>query len=139
MNKYLKVPAKKEELERVQAFVDEILEENRFPMQTILQVDIALEELFVNIVYYAYEENTPSEEAVVEIMCNMTDDESVEIILKDNGKEFNPLAKKDPDITASAEEREIGGLGIFMVKKSMDQVEYERKDQQNILRIYKKQ
>ena len=63
---------------------------------------------------------------------------SVTIEFRDNGIPFDPLAKADPDVTLSAEERNIGGLGIYMVKKSMDAMEYSRKDGQNILTITKK-
>lgn len=138
MEKYLKVSAKKEELERVQSFIDTILEEQQFPMQAILQVDIAIEELFVNIVYYAYDNVVEETDKVVEVVCKISDKNVVEIELKDCGKEFNPLERKEPDITLPEEEREIGGLGIYMVKKIMDGVEYERKNLQNIIRIYKK-
>lgn len=138
MEKYLKVFAKKEELEKVQTFIDTILEEQQFSMQAILQVDIAIEELFVNIVYYAYSDDVEEADRIVEVVCKISGEDTIEIELKDGGKEFNPLEKKDPDITASLEEREIGGLGIYMVKKSMDGVEYERKNLQNIIRIYKK-
>ena len=138
MEKYLKVFAKKEELEKVQTFIDTILEEQQFSMQAILQVDIAIEELFVNIVYYAYSDDVEEADRIVEVVCKISSEDTIEIELKDGGKEFNPLEKKDPDITASLEEREIGGLGIYMVKKSMDGVEYERKNLQNIIRIYKK-
>ena len=138
MEKYLKVFAKKEELEKVQTFIDTILEEQQFPMQAILQVDIAIEELFVNIVYYAYSDDVEEADRIVEVVCKISGEDTIEIELKDGGKEFNPLERKDPDIMASLEEREIGGLGIYMVKKSMDGVEYERKNLQNIIRIYKK-
>ena len=68
----------------------------------------------------------------------LTEDPRVIITFIDNGKPFDPLAKEDPDITKSAEDRKVGGLGIFMVKKSMDDVFYEYKDGQNILRIEKR-
>ena len=99
-----------------------------------MQVNVAIDELFSNIAYYAYEAEGDAT-VRVEII-----EESMEIVLTflDNGIPYNPLEKEDPDTTLSAEEREIGGLGIFMVKKTMDDVKYEYKDGQNILKIVKK-
>lgn len=126
------VPAKDEALNEVLAFVDEILEANDCSMKAQMQIDIAVEELFVNIAHYAYgDENGEAEieASVADGLCTIS--------FKDKGVEFDPLKKPDPDITLSAEERQIGGLGIFMVKKSMNSVAYERKDGTNILTITK--
>lgn len=126
------VPAKDEALNEVLAFVDEILEANDCSMKAQMQIDIAVEELFVNIAHYAYgDENGEAEieASVADGLCTIS--------FKDKGVEFDPLKKPDPDITLSAEERQIGGLGIFMVKKSMNSVAYERKDSTNILTITK--
>lgn len=99
-----------------------------------MQIDVAVEELFVNIAQYAYAPGI----GVATIRLEIQEDPFVVVItFIDNGIPYNPLAKEDPDITLSAEERPIGGLGIYMVKKSMDEVSYEYKDGQNILRIKK--
>ena len=90
--------------------------------------------LFVNIANYAY--NPEIGTAVVQVTVNK-EPLSVEITFIDNGKQYDPLAKPDPDTTLSAKQRKIGGLGIFMVKKSMDDVIYEYKDGRNILTIKK--
>ena len=103
-------------------------------LKTVKPEAVAVEELFVNIAHYAYSPGTGSATIGVEIL---KDPAAIAITFTDRGKPFDPLAKEDPDITLSAEERQIGGLGIYMVKKSMDEVVYEYKDGQNILRIKK--
>ncbi len=130
--KRLEVPAEIERLEEVQAFADSFLEEMDCSMKIQMTLDIAIEELFVNIAHYAYPEGEGS--VVMEV-----DRDGSTFIMRfiDTGIPFDPLAKRDPDITLSAEEREIGGLGIFMVKKTMDKVEYEHVDDKNILTIRK--
>ena len=120
-------------LQTVLDFIDAILDENDCPMKTKLQIDIAVEEIFVNIANYAYASGTGKA-----TVCAAVEDREVTITLTDSGTHFNPLLKEDPDITISAEERDIGGLGILMTKKSMDSVSYEYKDQQNALTLKKK-
>lgn len=133
--KELTVDATIENVAAVTAFVDEQLEQLNCPMKTQMQVDIVIDELFGNIANYAYNPEIGAATVRVEV----TDDPlAVVITFIDNGVPYDPLAKADPDITLSAEEREIGGLGIYMVKKTMDDVSYEYKDGQNILRIKKK-
>ena len=121
-------------LPQVQAFIDEQLEEVGCPMPAQISIDIAVEELFVNIASYAY--GNGSGKAVVQVTVH-EDPLSVEITFIDNGAPYDPLAKADPDTTLSLKERKKGGLGIFMVKKSMDNVSYEYKDGNNILTIKK--
>lgn len=130
----LTVEAKTENLEEVLGFVDRHLEEKECSPKVNVQIDVAVEELFVNIAHYAYSPGTGSATIGVEMF---EDPAAIAITFTDQGKPFDPLAKEDPDITLSAEERQIGGLGIYMVKKSMDDVTYEYRDGQNILRIKK--
>lgn len=130
----LKLKAKKQELERVLAFIDEELESHNCSMKSQLQLDIAVEELFVNIASYAYGDEEGDATIRIEFFDETSD---VEITFIDSGTPYDPLAKDDPDITLSAEERQIGGLGIYMVKKSMDDMRYEYKDNQNIVVIRK--
>ena len=130
----LTVEAKTENLEEVLGFVDRHLEAMDCSPKVSVQIDVAVEELFVNIAHYAYSPGTGSATIGVEIL---KDPAAIAITFTDRGKPFDPLAKEDPDITLSAEERQIGGLGIYMVKKSMDEVVYEYRDGQNILRIKK--
>lgn len=132
--KEIVVEATIESIPKVTAFVDEELEQLKCPLKTQMQVDVAIDELFSNIAYYAYNPEIGSATVRVEV----TEDPLVVVItFIDNGVPYDPLAKADPDTTLSIEERDIGGLGIYMVKKTMDDVSYEYKDGQNILRIKK--
>ncbi len=132
--KELVVDATIESIPKVTAFVDEQLEQLECPMKTQMQVDVAIDELFSNIARYAYNPEIGSATVRVEVT---EDPIAVVITFIDNGVPYDPLAKADPDITLSAEERDIGGLGIYMVKQTMVDVYYEYKEGQNILR-YKK-
>ena len=132
--KELVVEADVNNLFEVQMFIDEQLEEAGCSMPAQIDIDVAVEELFVNIASYAYGEEIGV--AVVQVSVH-EDPLSVEITFMDNGEQYDPLAKPDPDTTLSAKERKKGGLGIFMVKKSMDNVSYEYKDGKNILTIKK--
>ena len=132
--KELVIEADRMKLLEVQSFIDEQLEEAGCPMLTQTAIDIAVEEVFVNIASYAYSQ----ESGTVAVQVTMHEDPlAVEITFIDSGKPYDPLAKEDPDTTLSLKERKQGGLGIFMVKKSMDNVRYEYKDGQNILTITK--
>ena len=125
--------AVRENLDQVLAFLDSQLESWDCPMRVQMQLDVAVEELFVNIASYAYGEKT----GAAEITMDLLPGQIVEITFRDSGIPYNPLEKPDPDITKPAEEREIGGLGIYIVKKSMDEVLYRHEDGQNILTIRK--
>ena len=129
----LKITAKPENIEQVMAFVDGELEARECPIKAQTQLDIAVDELFSNIAHYAYGEETG--DALIRMEFP---DGSVEITFLDRGIPYDPLARPDPDVTLSAEDRRIGGLGIYMVKKSMDCVSYRYEDGQNILTICKK-
>ena len=121
-------------IETVTDFVNEQLETLDCSMKVQMQVDIAIDELFSNIARYAYNPETGSATVQVEVTENPL---AVVITFIDHGKPYDPLAKEDPDTKLSAEERQIGGLGIYMVKKTMDDVSYEYKDGRNILKIKK--
>lgn len=127
-------PAELSELDKVLAFADGELEKAGCPMKMQTEIDVALEEIFVNIASYAY----PGEKGTAEIdVCADESERCITIRLSDSGLKFDPLAKPDPNTSLTANERSIGGLGIFMVKKMMDSVEYEYKDQMNILTLKK--
>lgn len=132
--KELIIDATIDNIRQVTDFVDKQLEALDCPMKAQMQIDIAIDELFSNIAFYAY--NPEVGPAIVRVEVQ-NDPLSVVITFIDNGIPYDPLSNADPDITLSAEEREIGGLGIYMVKKSMDHVSYEYKDGQNILTIKK--
>ena len=134
MMKEMTIDAAIENIPAVTAFVEEQLEQYNCPMKAQMQIDIAIDELFSNIAQYAYNPKTGKATVRVEVTENPM---AVIITFIDNGVPYNPLAKTDPDVTLSADKREIGGLGIFMVKKSMDDISYEYKDGQNILKIKK--
>ena len=121
-------------LSEVLGFIDNFLESVNCPPKAQMQIDTSVEEIFVNIAGYAYQDN----KGTADIEIYLTDNNTVCIELTDSGKPFNPLAKADPDTSLSASERKIGGLGIFMVKKMMDKVEYLRYDNCNKLYLYKK-
>lgn len=132
--KELTLPATIENIEKVTDFVNEQLEEIECPMKAQMQIDIAIDELFGNIAHYAYNPETGPATVRVEVTEEPI---SVVITFIDHGVPYDPLKKEDPDITLSAEERAIGGLGVFMVKKTMDEISYEYRDGKNILRIKK--
>jgi anti-sigma regulatory factor (Ser/Thr protein kinase) len=131
--KMMKTAAQVSRWPEVMAFVDELLEENNCPFRAQMQIEISLEEMFVNIAHYAY----PDGDGWAEVHVRVTDKDA-EITLVDGGIPYNPLDKEDPDVTLSAEDRQVGGLGIFMVKKQMDEVRYEYRDGQNRLTLCKK-
>ena len=123
----------RENLDQVLAFLDSQLESWNCPLRVQMQLDVAVEELFVNIASYAYGDKTGIADITIELLPGQV----VQITFRDSGIPYNPLEKPDPDITKPAEEREIGGLGIYIVKKSMDEVLYRYEDGQNILTIRK--
>ena len=132
--KKIEIDALTDNLGKVISFVTEQLEAAQFPMKTIMQIELAVEEIFVNIAHYAYAPKTGKADISIEIVIDPT---RAKITFADEGVPYDPLAKKDPDVTLSANERAIGGLGIFMVKKTMDKVFYEYKNGQNVLTLEK--
>ena len=129
----LNVEADVKYLQDVQFFIEEKLEVVGCPPKAMMQINVAAEEIFVNIANYAYNPDRGRATVRVEI----TEDPSVVLTFLDKGVQYDPLAKQDPDISLPAEERDIGGLGIFITKKFMDDVNYEYKDGQNILTLKK--
>ena len=132
--KELAVKADRKNLLRVQAFIDEELEAAGCPMAAQITIDVAVEELFVNIADYAY--GGKAGPATVQVTIH-EDPLSAEITFIDSGKQYDPLAKPDPDVTLTAKDRKKGGLGIFMVKNSMDDMKYEYKDGKIALTLVK--
>ena len=129
------VEAKLDNLAQVLQFVDSRLEEENCPIGVQMKIDVAVEELFVNIASYAYAPATGPATVRLEVEENP---KTVAITFVDHGVPYDPLAKDDPDVTLSLKEREIGGLGIFMVKKSMDDMVYAYENGQNVLTIRKR-
>ncbi|MGN0342746.1 MAG: ATP-binding protein [Roseburia sp.] len=128
------IEAKTEHLDEVLGLISRHLQQRNCPIKIQMQIEVAVEEIFVNIAQYAYDR----ENGMVTI--RVEDQEAppaVVITFLDQGTPYNPLEKEDPDVTLSAEERQIGGLGIFLVKKTMDQVDYRYENGQNRLSIRK--
>ena len=132
--KELTLDAKIENVDEVIEFVNKELDAFACTSKAKTEIDIAVDELFANIANYAYNPNVGTATIQIE---KSNEADNVIITFIDKGTPFDPLIKKDPNITLSAEERQIGGLGIYIVKKTMDKVEYEYKNNQNILRITK--
>jgi len=132
--KEITLTAVRENVETVTRFVDEMLERMNCPVRTRVQLLIAIDELFSNIANYAY---TPKVGQVTIRVEAGDDPRCITITFIDSGIPYNPLAAKDPDVTLPAMERRIGGLGVYMVKKSMDTVTYQYKDRKNMLTVRK--
>lgn len=128
------VTATLDSLNTVLAFVDEQMEKAGCSMKLMTQVDMAVEEIFVNIARYAYH----PEVGEASVRCEAGGDPFQVIVgFVDRGRPYNPLEREDPDVTLGAEQRPIGGLGILMAKKLMDDVQYEYQDGKNILTLRK--
>ncbi|MDL2284481.1 SpoIIE family protein phosphatase [Oxalobacter sp. OttesenSCG-928-P03] len=130
------VPASVDALPRVLSFVGRELDSSDCSMKIRLQLEIAVEEIFANIAYHAYQD-AEGERPVVVQMAIHPDPIRADVCFKDRGTPYNPLRQPDPDITLSAEERDPGGLGVYMAKKSVDRMAYEYFDGQNVLTITK--
>ena len=132
--KELTIEARKENLADVLAFVDGVMENEGCPLKVQMKVDVAVEEIFVNIASYAYGEDGGN----ALIRAGKTDRDLFEITFIDEGVPYDPTAKEDPDVSLSAEERPIGGLGIFLAFKVMDEVKYEHTEGRNKLTLRKR-
>ena len=133
--KELSIPATVENIQHVTAFVNEQLEAYCCPPRAQLQIELAIDELFANIAHYAYAPEIGSATVRVEVVQEPL---AVIITFIDQGVPFDPLKADNPDITLSAQERQIGGLGIFITKKTMDTVSYAYENGENVLTMTKK-
>ena len=132
----IEVDATLDNLDTVNGFVEEALEKASCPMKEIMKILVSVEEIYVNVASYAYGEKTGK--CWISFKCETTDDSSkISVKIRDKGYPFDPLQKEEPDTTLSADERPIGGLGILMVKKSMDNVYYQNLLGENILTMEK--
>ena len=130
----LTVEAATDNLQEVIDFATEHLEARDCPMKVVMQMELVIEEIFVNVSSYAYRPDVGD----VTICVDFAEDPAaVEITFIDSGRPYNPLERSDPDTTLGIDEREIGGLGIFLVKKNVDDIAYEFTDGKNILRVKK--
>lgn len=131
--KEIVLPAKIENIPAATDFVNAALEDADCPMKAQMQIDVVIDELFGNIAQYAYPDGTGD----VKVGIDVTDNAAT-LIFTDRGTPYNPLERKDPDTDAAIEDRDVGGLGIFLVKKTMDDVKYEFSNGKNILTIIKR-
>ncbi len=134
MKKELTVSTSVEKMDEILDFVNTYLEEMDCPMKVQTQLDIAIDELFSNICYYAY--GGKAGEAMI-VIDSLSDPHGVTLTFIDSGVPYNPLEKEDPDVNLGVNERQIGGLGIFIVKKTMDDISYVYEDNKNKLTIKK--
>ena len=130
----LEVAAEVEKLPEVMSFLEQHLEEADCSMKAQMQITVAVEEIFVNIAHYAY---APGKGNATLKLAIGGEPKTMTLTFIDGGVPFDPLAKEDPDVTLAAEEREIGGLGIYMTKKTMDEVRYAYEDGKNMLTLVK--
>ena len=133
--KEITVDATIENMDTVTAFVDDFLDQIACPMKSKIQINIVIDEIFGNICHYAYKDSIGA--VTVRVESGNTP-KAVFLTFTDNGVPYNPLETEDPDITLSSEERKIGGLGIYLVKKNMDEMKYEYVNQQNRLWMEKR-
>lgn len=134
--KSITLDATVENIAAVTDFVNEELEKADCPLKIQMKVDLVIDEAFSNIALYAYPEGAVGQ-ATVELGV-AEEDRTLTLRFTDSGVPYNPLEKEDPDVTLSAQDREIGGLGIFLIKKNMDEVFYERSQNKNILTLKKR-
>jgi len=131
--KKLVVPAKLENLDKASDFITRGGKSLGFDEKKLSQIKLAAEEVIVNIINYAY----PKGEGEIEISYSQRDDGAFKIEIIDRGIPFDPLSLPDPDVGASLEERKIGGLGIYLVRRVMDEMNYKREDGKNVLTLVK--
>jgi len=129
------IPANIDHLYEAQDFVTGLMEEAGFSTRMTGSISLVIEEIFVNIAGNAY---SPGE-GEVKIGCALEDSKTIELVFEDSGKPYDPLEEKTPDIELPAEEREIGGLGIFLYRTIMDEAEYRYENGKNILTLRKKE
>ena len=132
--KEIKLDALDENLDRALAFIDAELDLLDCSPKAKMQIDLAVEEIFVNVAHYAYAPGTGEITIGIDSQIRPS---KITITFSDHGAPYDPLSKPDPDVTLSAEERRIGGLGIYLVKKNMDEMKYEYLNGKNVLTISK--
>ena len=121
------------EIQRVENLLRGFITKHQLPLSFVMDFTLAAEELLTNVMSYGYDDN--AEHLIqLQLRCNET---AITLCIKDDGRAYNPLAQPLPDVTAGVMERPIGGLGIYLVRQLMDQVEYARDDEKNILTLTK--
>ena len=133
MRKEICIKNKVSELEKVAWFVEEIGEELGLSMELQMNLNLVMEEMVTNVIFYAYPQD---EEADIELLAK-SDGKELTFVLSDQGKEFDPTAKEDTDLDVNPADRELGGMGIFIVKNIMNKVTYQRLEGKNLLTMTK--
>ena len=133
MRKEICIKNKVSELEKVAQFIEEIGEELGLSMELQMNLNLVMEEMVTNVIFYAYPQD---EEADIELLAK-SDGKELTCVLSDQGKEFDPTAKEDNDLSVNPAERELGGMGIFIVKNIMNKVTYQRLEGKNLLTMTK--
>ena len=133
MRKEICIKNKVSELEKVAQFIEEIGEELGLSMELQMNLNLVMEEMVTNVIFYAYPQD---EEADIELLAK-SDGKELTFVLSDQGKEFDPTAKEDADLDVNPAERELGGMGIFIVKNIMNKVTYQRLEGKNLLTMTK--
>ena len=133
MKKELKLKNQISELERVNQFVEEIGDELGLGMELQMNLNLVMEEMVSNVIFYAYPQGT---EAEIELVAE-SDGKEVTFVLSDSGKEFDPTMKESVNTDINPAERDIGGMGIFIVKNIMNKVTYQRLKGKNLLTMKK--
>ena len=134
MRKQLKFKNQVDELQHVNLFVEEICDELGLDMELQMNLNLALEEVVSNVIFYAYPEGTTAD---IELLAEY-DGKVLTLVLSDQGKHFDPTAKEDPDPDVHPADRELGGMGIYIVKNIMNEVTYQRLEGRNLLTMRKK-
>ena len=133
MRKEICIKNKVSELEKVAQFIEEISEELGLSMELQMNLNLVMEEMVTNVIFYAYPQD---EEADIELLAK-SDGKELTFVLSDQGKEFDPTAKEDNDLSVNPAERDLGGMGIFIVKNIMNKVTYQRLEGKNLLTMTK--
>lgn len=129
MKKKLVIRNQVGELARVASFVEDLSVELRLDMEARMNLNLALEEMVSNVIFYAYPKDT---DGCIELMAE-SDGKELTLVLSDQGREFDPTLKSDTDMNVNPAERELGGMGIFIVKNILDEVSYQRQEGRNLL------
>lgn len=133
MRKELCIKNQMTELEKVNQFIDEIGEELGLNMELTMNLNLVMEEMVVNVISYAYPEGSDAE---IELLAK-SDGKELTLVLSDQGREFDPTMKEDSDMSVNPALRDIGGMGIFIVKNIMNKVSYQRLEGRNLLTMTK--
>ena len=133
MRKEIRIKNQVEELEHVARFIEEIAEELGLDMELQMNLNLVMEEMVSNIIFYAYPKKA---DAIIELMAE-SDGKELTFVLSDQGREFDPTMKEDADMDINPAERDLGGMGIFIVKNIMNEVTYQRLEGKNLLTMKK--